>query len=68
MTKGDPEPAPVFAAAYIRMAAKKQQWSAKRQMDFIRKFAKRRGLRIVGEHVDVSVTHLKWERKTPDVE
>jgi DNA invertase Pin-like site-specific DNA recombinase len=68
MTKGDPEPAPIFAAAYVRVSAKEQQCSAKRQMDLVRNFAKRRGLIIVGEYLDVGVTGVKRKRKGPDVE
>jgi DNA invertase Pin-like site-specific DNA recombinase len=52
MTKGDPEPTPIFAAAYVRMSTEHQQYSTSNQMDVIQEYAKRRGMQIIKEYSD----------------
>ena len=52
MTKGAPEPTPIFAAAYVRMSTEHQQYSTSNQMDVIQEYAKRRGMQIIKEYSD----------------
>src|ERR1700682_4574929 len=52
MINSDTEPAPIFAAAYVRMSTEHQQYSTSNQMDMIREYAKRRGMTIVQIYSD----------------
>jgi len=52
MTRGDTEPSPTFAAAYVRMSTEHQQYSTSNQMDIVREYAKHRGLDIVKIYSD----------------
>ena len=61
MTKGDPQPTPIFAAAYVRMSTEHQQYSTSNQMDVIREYAKRRGMEIVKEYSDAGKSGLNIE-------
>ena len=61
MTKGDPEPTPIFAAAYVRMSTEHQQYSTSNQMDVNREYAKRRGMVIVKEYSDEGKSGLNIE-------
>jgi DNA invertase Pin-like site-specific DNA recombinase len=56
MTKGDTEPSPLFAAAYVRMSTEHQQYPTSNQMDVVREHAKRRGLEIVKIYSDEGKT------------
>ncbi len=46
MSKGDKEFSLNRAAAYVRMSTEHQQYSTSNQMDVIREYAKRRGLKL----------------------
>src|ERR1043166_4475853 len=52
MFRADTEPSVVPAAAYVRMSTEHQQYSTSNQMDSIREYAQRRGMRIVKEYSD----------------
>jgi DNA invertase Pin-like site-specific DNA recombinase len=51
MTSGDKEPA-ILAAAYVRMSTEHQQYSTDNQMDVIRDYARRRGIKIMKVYSD----------------
>jgi hypothetical protein len=51
MAKDDPEYAPRRVVTYIRMTARQAEAAAGRQMAFIRRYARRKGL-IVREYPD----------------
>src|SRR5207249_6244159 len=52
MFRADTEPSVVPAAVYVRMSTEHQQYSTSNQMDAIREYAQRRGMRIVKEYSD----------------
>ena len=52
MSKDQTDVPPDLAAVYVRMSTEHQQYSTSNQMDVIREYAKRRGLRIVKEYSD----------------
>jgi DNA invertase Pin-like site-specific DNA recombinase len=58
MTNSNTEPAPIFAAAYVRMSTEHQQYSTNNQMDVIRDYAKRRGMQIAKEYSDAGKSGL----------
>src|SRR5882724_11309012 len=49
------------AAVYVRMSTEHQQYSTSNQMDVIREFARRRGLKIVKEYSDEGKSGLNIE-------
>src|ERR1051326_7864055 len=52
MFRADTEPSVVPAAVYVRMSTEHQQYSTSNQMEVIREYANRRGMRIVKEYSD----------------
>ena len=52
MKRGDTKRWQNRAAVYVRMSTEHQQYSTSKQMDVIREYAKRQGLKIVGEYLD----------------
>src|SRR5271169_4349676 len=58
MINSETEPAPIFAAAYVRMSTEHQQYSTSNQMDVIREYAKRRGMQIAKEYSDAGKSGL----------
>src|SRR6266705_3017543 len=52
MNRGNTERLPNSAAVYVRMSTEHQQYSTSNQMDTIREYAQRRGMRIVKEYSD----------------
>ena len=52
MSKGDPEHSPRRAVTYIRMTVRQGELSAGQQRAALRRYARRRGLKIVREYLD----------------
>ena len=54
----------MIAAAYVRMFTEHQQYSTSNQMDVIRDYARRRGMRIAKEYSDAGKTGLQPMKQT----
>jgi DNA invertase Pin-like site-specific DNA recombinase len=62
MRQNDSEPTRQRAAAYVR-TARQQQHSASRQMDVLRKYAKRHGMQIVKEYSDLGKSGVNLQAR-----
>jgi hypothetical protein len=52
MSRGEPKLPPNPAVAYVRMSARRREWSADQQMAVVRRYAKRHGIKILRERSD----------------